>query len=250
MFENRDKMSFAKVGKPAFVVIIFLMLASPFALSGDDAILLRYAMDILGNNDTQVSSSEVTDFEITYEAYVQEFGNEYTMNAIEGTFTGLTTTFKNAEGPVLSDSAITYEYTGRIYFPGLDDELEAYSFRIVNEGGDVNSTMTIQITVPKGYEITFIEGILAPITSESGRTVNGPTLTDANINIGFRPVDEFSQYYTPILISGVICAVVIGAIALSRYRSDVDTEDEVGEPDISEPQDVVTESDTPEKEPK
>ena len=187
-------------------------------LSGHHAVVLRRGMDSYGNNDSYVSGMEVTAFEATYEDFVKEYGNEYTLNGISGQFTDLTATFKDATGPVNSTSAIVYEYNGRIEFTGVDADLDSYRFRVVNEGGDLNSTMQITINIPSGYEITDTQGIHGPDIGSKQTSVSGQTITDSNVAVDFAPADEFDWLYLPLLISGLISAIVVAVLAISYYR--------------------------------
>lgn len=244
-----------KVGKYLLVFLLILALASPSAfcvvngtetnafeslsiviiegeqtLSGKDASTIRFGMDKYGNNDSMVSALEISEFEARYEEYVKEFGNEYTLNGNEGEFTNIVATFKNAEGQVNSSTEIIFEYQGRITFQGIDDGLDAYTYRLVNEGGDPNSTMEIQITVPRGYAIYDVQGIFTPETSDGNRTISGQTLTDANVVIGFEPHEEWDWLITPLLISGIISIILVAALAANHLRGGKAPSEQYGAP--------------------
>jgi hypothetical protein len=203
-------------------------------LSGKDASIIRFGMDKYGNNDSFVSAQEVNEFETRYEDYVKEFGNEYTLNGNEGLFTNIVATFKNAEGHVNSTGEITFEYQGRITFAGIDDSLQVYTYRVVNEGGDLNSTMAIRITVPDGYAISRAQGIYTPETSDGNRTVRGQTLTDANVEIEFQVYDEWGWLFLSILISAIVSIVLAGALAWNHSRGGKAPTEQFGAPQRSE----------------
>ena len=78
--------------------------------------------------------------------------------------------------------------------------------------------MMIRITVPSGYEITDTEGILVPEFSPKKGTVSGQTLTDSNIVIDFAPADEWAWIYWPLLISGLISAMIVAVLAMNHFR--------------------------------
>jgi hypothetical protein len=101
----------------------------------------------------------------------------------------------------------------------VNPDLGAYTFRVVNEGGDVNSTMTIRITVPAGFEITGQEGVHAPRISNGDRTLAGQTITDANVVVTFSPVDEHNWMFWPLLISVLISVILVGAWAVFHFRT-------------------------------
>jgi hypothetical protein len=201
-----------------FESLTALVIEGEQVMTGADAVHLRYGIDALGDNNSHVSSPEVTAFELAYETFVKQHANEYTLNGVEGVFTDLVATFKDAEGPVDSTAAVTYQYQGRIGFTGINPDLGLYTFRVVNEGGDLNTTMNIRITVPTGFEITSNHGIYAARISNEGRTVEGQTLTDANVEIEFSHVNEYSWMFWPLLISGLLSAVIVAVLAVSHFR--------------------------------
>ncbi len=188
-------------------------------MSGLEAFNMRFGIDALGNNNSIVEIHEVTNFETLYEDYVKESTNAYTLNGIEGNFTDIVCTFKNAGGPVNSTASLIFEYQGRVQFAAVDTGLESYKYRVVNEGGDIETMMEFRLTLPTGYSITNAEGIILPDISADGRSVGGNTLVDLNIIIDFEESqDEFSWLLLPITISIIMAVVGLAAyFILKKY---------------------------------
>ncbi len=190
------------------------------ALSGVDALTLRYGIDAYGNNNSIVESLEVTNYEIMYEDYVRQYANEYTLNGIEGDFTDIVCTFKDVEGNANSSAPITFEYNGRVEFTSVIEGLDSYRYRVVSEGEDVENTMLFQLTVPDGYEITDTQGIIVPEFSSDRSTVGGSTLVDSNIIIDFGEVDEWAWLWTPLAIVAILSGIgVVVFLVLNHYTN-------------------------------
>lgn len=204
--------------RAVFESLSVLVIDGEQTISAQDAVVLRHGMDAYGNNDSHVSAMEVTSFEATYEDFVKEYGNEYTLNGISGQFTDLTATFKDATGPTDSGAPILYEYNGRIGFAGVDEDLDSFRFRIVNEGGGLNNTMFITVGVPDGYEVTDTDGILAAEISGKNNAVSGQTITDANVVVDFAPIDEWGWIFPYLLLSGLISAIIVAVLAIIHFR--------------------------------
>jgi hypothetical protein len=182
-------------------------------MSGIEAYNMRFGIDALGNNNSVVEIHEVTDFEALYENYVKETTNEYTLNGITGNFTDIVCTFKNAAGPVNGTASLILEFQGRVRFAAVDTGLESYKYRVVNEGGDIETMMEFQLTVPSGYSVTNTEGIILPDYSATGRTVAGSTLVDLNIVVDFGvSEDDLSWLWLPVVIS-----IVMAVVGLAVY---------------------------------
>ena len=69
-----------------------------------------------------------------------------------------------------------------------------------------------------GYEITDTQGIHGPDIGSKQTSVSGQTITDSNVAVDFAPADEFDWLYLPLLISGLISAIVVAVLAISYYR--------------------------------
>ena len=222
-----------------FESLDLLVIEGEQQFTGRHAQNLRRGIDAYGNNDSHVTSPEVTNFESVYEDFVGEHGNEYTLNGIEGTFINLVATFKDAVGPVNSTDELTYEYQGRISFTGINPDLDSYTFRVVNEGGDLNTTMNIRITIPSGFGITAHQGVHAAEISDNDRTIRGQTITNANVEVAFSPTNEFSWMFWPLLISALISVILVAAWVISNSRGKGETfqEQHAGEEPPGEPRD-------------
>ncbi|MDP6155911.1 MAG: hypothetical protein QF682_07220 [Candidatus Thermoplasmatota archaeon] len=150
-------------------------------LSGEDASDFRYGINYFsGSNDTEVTSSEVDEFEDEMEEDLAAKESDYTLDGNRGTYTNIIVSITGAAGWVKSTDEITIEGQTKITFSSINNEADSHSYKVFMEEDETGSDY--ELTVPSGYKIDTIKGLSNPVKSNGDKTVKGIT-TEDNIEI-------------------------------------------------------------------
>ena len=193
-------------------------------MTGNNASEIRFGIDYgSGDGDGEVTASEVTDFEADMKADMEQNDeSDYKLDGITGKHTDASYSVSGAVGSDDSTKTVTLDATVKIKFDSIDDKLETHTFKIPAQGDGDDSEADYTLTVPSGYKIDTVKGIISPVKSNGGRTVKGKAGADA-VEITIIRLEEGNRYASSndspgFELLGVGMTVSICAVLLARKR--------------------------------